>query len=507
VVAHKVEQRVRDQGEGAQGVQRQPRERGALQLAPGQRRLQRGHRGGGGGGAVGAPRQRQGQEVEEQRLHAGQQLGQGVHRLVQRAHQRLGQAGGEGGLQQRRHVGLPVGAQRGAQRARALERLGALPLAAPARRQALADLGGDGAQEVVGRLHVARHPRARQRRRHLRQRRKPRAALPRVRQHRQQVLGGLLEVGPHEALGREGGEAREQRDHGAADELLLGVAEAEDGVAHLAVPRQHELARVAQQLPQRQQRPVHRLQRGDARQPALRLLEQAVVPLHAVPRLPLLHQHQARPQRGHRRLAHALLGVAQRVPDDLDEGAHVHVEHRGRGVGQLLEDHDAGQAGVLLAGGRQPVQPALHLLLHHVRHRGAARRHQAAQRAGGDLHGGGVGARAEGVHQQAHQVGQPAGGLAEGLGATQLVHGDHAREALLGVGAEAAGAGAAGEGGGRGRAGVRRGQAGARGQGTRAGCICAALGGAAGGGGAHLCTSALMREYSSAMNRLNRSPE
>ncbi len=52
---------------------------------------------------------------------------------------------------------------------------------------------------------------------------------------------------------------------------------------------------VPQQLAQGQKRAVDGLHGGrEGRQPAPRLLEQAVVPLHAVARLPLLHQHQAR---------------------------------------------------------------------------------------------------------------------------------------------------------------------------------------------------------------------
>ncbi len=46
-------------------------------------------------------------------------------------------------------------------------------------------------------------------------------------------------------------------------------------------------------------------------------LHSPVVPLHAVPRLPLLHQDQAGAQRLDRRLPHVLPAVAQRVPDHL----------------------------------------------------------------------------------------------------------------------------------------------------------------------------------------------
>lgn len=93
VVPHKVQQRVGHPGEGAQRVQRQAGEGAALQLARGQRLLQRRHRGGRGGRAEGAAGQDEGQQVEQQRLHAGQQVGQGAHRLVHRVHQRVCRAG------------------------------------------------------------------------------------------------------------------------------------------------------------------------------------------------------------------------------------------------------------------------------------------------------------------------------------------------------------------------------------------------------------------------------
>ena len=69
------------------------------------------------------------------------------------------------------------------------------------------------------------------------------------------------------------------------------------GTAACPTPPIHRGGRtcVAQELAQRQQGPVDVLQGvGVAREAALGLLKQAVVPHHPVPRLPLLHQHQAR---------------------------------------------------------------------------------------------------------------------------------------------------------------------------------------------------------------------
>lgn len=118
---------------------------------------------------------------------------------------------------------------------------------------------------------------------------------------------------------------------------------------------------MSQQLSQGQQRAVHRLQAGDTGEAPLRLLKQAVVPLNTVPRLALLHQHQACTQRSHRRLPHVLTRVAQRVPDDLDEGSDVDVEDGGRILGQLPQQQHACKAQVLLARRRQPLDAALDL--------------------------------------------------------------------------------------------------------------------------------------------------
>ncbi len=61
-------------------------------------------------------------------------------------------------------------------------------------------------------------------------------------EHGEQMVAADAQVGGREALGRKGGQARHERDHSAPDQLLLAVAEAQHGLHHLAIARQHELA-------------------------------------------------------------------------------------------------------------------------------------------------------------------------------------------------------------------------------------------------------------------------
>ena len=64
------------------------------------------------------------------------------------------------------------------------------------------------------------------------------------------------EVAVHKGLGGKLGEARDEGDDRPAHEAVFVVAVLEDGGAELVEPWDHEVARVAQQLPRGEQRTV-----------------------------------------------------------------------------------------------------------------------------------------------------------------------------------------------------------------------------------------------------------
>ena len=180
-----------------------------------------------------------------------------------------------------------------------------------------------------------------------------------------------LQAGPQvsrsKALRREPGEARHQRQRRGAQRRRRRVAprvaasEPQRRSGHLPHPREHELSRVGQQLSQGRQGTQHdfggdrrRRRRGRSPrgggggglEPAARLLEQPIVPLHPVPRLARLDQHQARPERSGGRIAHRRARIAEPGPDGVDERADVDIEHRGRRLGQRAQRERGGEAPV-----------------------------------------------------------------------------------------------------------------------------------------------------------------
>lgn len=57
-----------------------------------------------------------------------------------------------------------------------------------------------------------------------------------------EVIGAGAKVCRRKALGGEGGQPRDQRDHGLPHQLLLGFPEVQHNLHNLAIPRQHKLA-------------------------------------------------------------------------------------------------------------------------------------------------------------------------------------------------------------------------------------------------------------------------
>ena len=97
------------------------------------------------------------------------------------------------------------------------------------------------------------------RHRHLAEREIGSVANVTAAQRLDQIVEARGQVAAHKRVRAKRGEQREQFDDRLAHKAVLVFAVLEHRVAHLFEARQHELARVAQQLANRQQRAVHRL--------------------------------------------------------------------------------------------------------------------------------------------------------------------------------------------------------------------------------------------------------